>query len=148
MCARMCVCVCVCPCVTQVTGRARLGGIPVGVIAVETQTVVRHQPADPGMPDSTEQHLPQAGQVCEDCTNEHHAILRHSQRKVRLAHRHVPSPIAPRVVRAYACSRLRVLMCVHVCLCLCVCAHVCVCACLCVCVCVCRHTGVVPRQCP
>jgi acetyl-CoA carboxylase/biotin carboxylase 1 len=46
-----------------VTGRARLGGIPVGVIAVETQTVMRHIPADPGVPDSAEQWLPQAGQV-------------------------------------------------------------------------------------
>lgn len=48
---------------TVVTGRARLGGQPVGVIAVETQTVVRQQPADPGMPDSSEQTIPQAGQV-------------------------------------------------------------------------------------
>jgi Carboxyl transferase domain len=48
---------------TVVTGRARLGGIPVGVIAVETQTVVRVVPADPGMLDSSEQTIPQAGQV-------------------------------------------------------------------------------------
>lgn len=48
---------------TVVTGRARLGGIPVGVIAVETQTVQRVVPADPGMLDSSEQTLPQAGQV-------------------------------------------------------------------------------------
>ncbi len=47
----------------QVTGRARLGGMPVGVVAVETATVMRHQPADPGLPDSTELNLPQAGQV-------------------------------------------------------------------------------------
>jgi acetyl-CoA carboxylase/biotin carboxylase 1 len=46
-----------------VTGRARLGGIPVGVIAVETKMVERHVPADPGIPDSSEQFLPQAGQV-------------------------------------------------------------------------------------
>jgi hypothetical protein len=44
---------------TVVTGRARLGGIPVGVIAVETQVVKRHLPADPGMPDSSEQVIPQ-----------------------------------------------------------------------------------------
>jgi acetyl-CoA carboxylase/biotin carboxylase 1 len=44
---------------TVVTGHARLGGMPVGVIAVETQTTMRHQPADPGMPDSSEQNIPQ-----------------------------------------------------------------------------------------
>ena len=48
---------------TVVTGRARLGGHPVGVIAVETQTVMMHVPADPGMPDSSERIIPQAGQV-------------------------------------------------------------------------------------
>ena len=48
---------------TVVTGRARLGGIAVGVIAVETQTVTRQQPADPGNPDSSEQIVSQAGQV-------------------------------------------------------------------------------------
>ena len=44
---------------TVVTGRARLGGVPVGVIAVETQTVICHVPADPGMPESSEQDIPQ-----------------------------------------------------------------------------------------
>lgn len=44
---------------TVITGRARLGGIPVGVIAVETQTVMLHCPADPGMPDSSERVVPQ-----------------------------------------------------------------------------------------
>ncbi|GIM14329.1 hypothetical protein Vretimale_17214, partial [Volvox reticuliferus] len=48
---------------TVVAGRARLGGLAVGVIAVETQTVIRQQPADPGMPDSCESVIPQAGQV-------------------------------------------------------------------------------------
>ncbi len=48
---------------TVVTGRARLGGWPVGVIAVESATVMRQQPADPGMPDSCETTVPQAGQV-------------------------------------------------------------------------------------
>ena len=48
---------------TVVTGRARLGGIPVGVIAVETQTVFKTVPADPGMAESAEQRLPQAGGV-------------------------------------------------------------------------------------
>ena len=43
--------------------RARLGGIPVGVIAVETQTVMLSIPADPGAPDSSERLVPQAGQV-------------------------------------------------------------------------------------
>jgi acetyl-CoA carboxylase carboxyltransferase component len=46
-----------------VTGRARLNGVPVGVIAVETQTQMRHVPADPGDPASAEQDIPQAGQV-------------------------------------------------------------------------------------
>lgn len=48
---------------TVVTGRARLGGFPIGVIAVETQTVTKNIPADPGMPESSEQMIPQAGQV-------------------------------------------------------------------------------------
>ena len=46
-----------------VTGRARLGGIAVGVIAVETQTVMLNIPADPGAPDSSERILPQ---VCPE----------------------------------------------------------------------------------
>lgn len=37
---------------TVVTGRARLGGIPVGVIAVETRTVEFTIPADPANLDS------------------------------------------------------------------------------------------------
>lgn len=37
---------------TVVTGRARLGGIPVGVIAVETRTVEVEMPADPANLDS------------------------------------------------------------------------------------------------
>eukprot|EP00798_Chlamydomonas_sp_ICE-L_P004930 gene4931-34701_t len=48
---------------TVVTGRARLGGIAVGVIGVQTSAVSRVLPADPGMPDSTEQTVIQAGQV-------------------------------------------------------------------------------------
>ncbi|KAL4426359.1 hypothetical protein ABPG77_004653 [Micractinium sp. CCAP 211/92] len=48
---------------TVVTGRARLGGVPVGVIAVETNTVMLNIAADPGMPDSSERVIPQAGQV-------------------------------------------------------------------------------------
>lgn len=48
---------------TVVTGRARLGGMPVGVIAVEVSTVMLNLPADPGMPDSSERVIPQAGQV-------------------------------------------------------------------------------------
>ncbi|GMH72279.1 hypothetical protein TrLO_g4355 [Triparma laevis f. longispina] len=46
-----------------VTGRARLGGIPIGVIAVETRLVEQRIPADPANPDSREAILPQAGQV-------------------------------------------------------------------------------------
>ncbi|BBN00335.1 acetyl-CoA carboxylase / biotin carboxylase 1 [Marchantia polymorpha subsp. ruderalis] len=48
---------------TVVTGRGRLGGIPVGIVAVETQTVMQTIPADPGQPDSHERVVPQAGQV-------------------------------------------------------------------------------------
>ena len=48
---------------TVVTGRARLAGMPCGVVAVETQMVTRSIPADPGMPDSSEQNIVQAGQV-------------------------------------------------------------------------------------
>lgn len=48
---------------TVVTGRAKLGGIPVGVIAVETQTMMQTIPADPGQLDSREQSVPRAGQV-------------------------------------------------------------------------------------
>lgn len=36
------------------TGRAKLGGINVGVIAVETRLVEQRIPADPGNPESRE----------------------------------------------------------------------------------------------
>ncbi|KAF8377274.1 hypothetical protein HHK36_030649 [Tetracentron sinense] len=48
---------------TVVTGRAKLGGIPVGIVAVETQTMMQIIPADPGQFDSHERVVPQAGQV-------------------------------------------------------------------------------------
>lgn len=48
---------------TVVTGRAKLGGIPVGIVAVETQTMMQVIPADPGQLDSHERVVPQAGQV-------------------------------------------------------------------------------------
>ncbi|XP_066546122.1 acetyl-CoA carboxylase isoform X2 [Amia ocellicauda] len=48
---------------TVVTGRARLGGIPVGVIAVETRTVELVIPADPANLDSEARLVQQAGQV-------------------------------------------------------------------------------------
>lgn len=48
---------------TVVVGRARLGGIPIGVIAVETRSVENITPADPANPDSTEQVTNEAGQV-------------------------------------------------------------------------------------
>jgi len=48
---------------TVITGRARLGGIPIGVIAVETQTVERVVPADPADSRSQEEVLAQAAQV-------------------------------------------------------------------------------------
>lgn len=48
---------------TVVVGRARLGGIPTGVIAVETRCIEKRIPADPASPDSHESILTQAGQV-------------------------------------------------------------------------------------
>jgi acetyl-CoA carboxylase / biotin carboxylase 1 len=48
---------------TVVVGRARLGGIPIGVIAVETRTIERIVPADPANPASIEQRIMEAGQV-------------------------------------------------------------------------------------
>ncbi|KZS94649.1 acetyl CoA carboxylase [Sistotremastrum niveocremeum HHB9708] len=48
---------------TVVVGRARLGGIPMGLIAVETRTIERVVPADPANPTSFEQHIMEAGQV-------------------------------------------------------------------------------------
>lgn len=48
---------------TVVVGRARLGGIPIGVIAVETRTVENITPADPANPDSIEQIVQEAGGV-------------------------------------------------------------------------------------
>lgn len=48
---------------TVVAGRARLGGIPVGVVATETRTVELTIPADPANLDSESKLLSQAGQV-------------------------------------------------------------------------------------
>ena len=48
---------------TVVCGRARLGGIPIGVIAVETRTVELNLPADPANLDSEAKVVSQAGQV-------------------------------------------------------------------------------------
>ncbi|XP_023689138.2 acetyl-CoA carboxylase [Paramormyrops kingsleyae] len=48
---------------TVVVGRARLGGIPLGVITVETRTVEVAIPADPANLDSEAKLLQQAGQV-------------------------------------------------------------------------------------
>jgi acetyl-CoA carboxylase/biotin carboxylase 1 len=48
---------------TVVVGRARLGGIPMGCIAVETRTIERVVPADPANPASFEQRIMEAGQV-------------------------------------------------------------------------------------
>jgi acetyl-CoA carboxylase/biotin carboxylase 1 len=48
---------------TVVVGRATLGGIPAGVIVVETRSVRKYDPADPADPDSTASILAQAGQV-------------------------------------------------------------------------------------
>ena len=46
-----------------VVGRGRLGGIPMGAIAVETRTLERVVPADPANPASQEQRIMEAGQV-------------------------------------------------------------------------------------
>ncbi|KAJ9659094.1 acetyl-coenzyme-A carboxylase [Coniosporium apollinis] len=48
---------------TVVVGRARLGGIPMGVIGVETRSVTNVTPADPANPDSIEQVTSEAGGV-------------------------------------------------------------------------------------
>ena len=48
---------------TVITGRARLGGIPMGVIVPEARTVEYTIPADPASPLSTEQVVKQAGGV-------------------------------------------------------------------------------------
>jgi acetyl-CoA carboxylase/biotin carboxylase 1 len=48
---------------TVVCGRARLGGIPLGVIAVETRSVEVQVPADPANLDSDAKSIQQAGQV-------------------------------------------------------------------------------------
>lgn len=48
---------------TVVVGRARLGGLPMGLIAVETRTIERVVPADPANPASFEQRILEAGQV-------------------------------------------------------------------------------------
>ena len=48
---------------TVICGRARLGGIPIGVIAVETRAVESVIPADPATPESQEVISTKAGQV-------------------------------------------------------------------------------------
>ncbi|KAL6716794.1 acetyl-coenzyme-A carboxylase [Lecanora helva] len=48
---------------TVIVGRARLGGIPMGVIAVETRSIENVTPADPANPDSMEQIAQEAGGV-------------------------------------------------------------------------------------
>ncbi|KAK3368719.1 acetyl-CoA carboxylase [Podospora didyma] len=48
---------------TVVVGRARLGGIPMGVIGVEVRSVENITPADPANPDSIEQVSNEAGGV-------------------------------------------------------------------------------------
>ena len=48
---------------TVVIGRARLGGIPCGVIGVEVRTVENVSPADPANPDSRETITAEAGGV-------------------------------------------------------------------------------------
>lgn len=53
---------------TVVCGRARLGGVPCGVIAVETRTVELEIPADPAAQHSEARLTNQAGQVIYSCS--------------------------------------------------------------------------------
>ncbi|XP_072977660.1 acetyl-CoA carboxylase 1-like isoform X1 [Typha angustifolia] len=71
---------------TVVTGRARLGGIPVGIIAVETQTMKQVIPADPGQLDSHEREVPQAGQVWfpDSATKTSQALLDFNREEIPL----------------------------------------------------------------
>ncbi|CAL5202887.1 unnamed protein product [Lathyrus oleraceus] len=71
---------------TVVTGRAKLGGIPVGIVAVETQTVMQIIPADPGQLDSHERVVPQAGQVWfpDSATKTAQAILDFNREEIPL----------------------------------------------------------------
>lgn len=48
---------------TVIVGRGRLGGVPTGIIAVETRSVDCITPADPASPDTREIVVTQAGQV-------------------------------------------------------------------------------------
>ncbi|EMR08782.1 hypothetical protein PNEG_02952 [Pneumocystis murina B123] len=48
---------------TVVIGRARLGGIPIGIIAVEARSIENTLPADPANPESYEQNIIEAGNV-------------------------------------------------------------------------------------
>ncbi|CCJ31347.1 unnamed protein product [Pneumocystis jirovecii] len=48
---------------TVVVGRARLGGIPLGIIAVESRSIENILPADPANPESYEQNIIEAGHV-------------------------------------------------------------------------------------
>ena len=48
---------------TVIVGRARLGGIPIGVVAVETRSVENVIPVDPANQDSAEQIFTEAGGV-------------------------------------------------------------------------------------
>ena len=48
---------------TIISGRARIGGIPVGIISVETRTLSSDIPADPAAQDSESKKVTQAGQV-------------------------------------------------------------------------------------
>ena len=61
---------------TVVAGRARLGGISMGVIAVETRTIERIVPADPANPASQEQRIMEAGQVSK-IENSHTTTTKH-----------------------------------------------------------------------
>ena len=59
-----------------IVGRGRLGGIPMGAIAVETRLVEQVVPADPADPNSREAILPQAGKLNVSLSPETHEIVR------------------------------------------------------------------------
>ena len=70
---------------TIVTGRARLGGIPCGIVAVETRSVECVIPADPANPDSE-------SKVCHDARNIRGLVVcANSKVWLSMSKRHLPN---------------------------------------------------------
>ncbi|KAJ8423614.1 hypothetical protein Cgig2_015703 [Carnegiea gigantea] len=71
---------------TVVAGRAKLGGIPVSIVAVETQTMMQVIPADPCQLDCRERVVPQARQVWfpDSATNTAQALLHFNREELPL----------------------------------------------------------------